>query len=222
MTDQREEATGERDGAEATQPESKVARLIDAYELGASFGDRLEEAWTADGDQRESLRSLADRFNRRLLQVTMAEAGMSTLDGEVSNLYRLLTDDDVSSGNRTEARRRLEQHGVDIEQLERDFVTYQAIRSYLKEYRGAEYERDTGTTRVEGVVDTIQRLKSRVNSVATKNLEQLRKTDKVTLGEFRLFVEISVFCEDCRTQYGLVDLLQGGGCECGDGGSTQE
>lgn len=93
------------------------------YELGQQFGDRLEDLWTAEGDERESLRSLADRFNRRLLAAAMDDAGMAALEWEVANLYRLLTSDDVSSGNRTEARRRLEQNGIDIEQLERDLVT---------------------------------------------------------------------------------------------------
>jgi hypothetical protein len=34
---------------------------------------------------------------------------------------------------RTEASARLEPNGVDVDHLERDFVTYQAIRSYLTE-----------------------------------------------------------------------------------------
>lgn len=194
--------------------DSKVARLLDVYGLGEQFGERLEELWTADGDERESLRSLADRFNRRLLETAMDDVGMSALDGEVDNLYRLLTDDETSSGNRTEARRRLEQNGIDIEQLERDFVTYQAIRSYLKDYRGATYNRETDATRVETVTETVQRLQSRTRSVAEKSLDQLKKTGQLSLGEYRLFIDVSVLCEDCNTQYGLVELLRDGSCEC--------
>ncbi|AQL44347.1 hypothetical protein BV210_17200 [Halorientalis sp. IM1011] len=194
--------------------DSKVARLIDEYGLGGAYGDRLESLWTADGSERESLRALADRFNERLLDAAITDAGMSTVDGEVANIYRLLTDDDVSSGNRIEARRRLEQHGVDVDQLERDFVTYQAIRSYLKEYRDAQYESDSQADRTESVVDTIQRLKSRTRSVAERSLDQLRGTDRITLGEFRLFIDISVHCEECETQYEFVDLVKRGGCEC--------
>nr|WP_254533591.1 rod-determining factor RdfA [Natrinema gelatinilyticum] len=114
----------------------------------------------------------------------MTDAGMSTLSGEVSNMYRLLTADDVSSGNRTEARKRLEQNGLDIAQLERDFITYQAMRSYLKDYRGAEYHRNSETTRLEDTVAAIQRLQARTRSVAEKNLTQLRKTGQISLGEF--------------------------------------
>jgi predicted transcriptional regulator len=202
------------DNSESEKINSKVARLINRYGFGEELGERLEELWTADGNKQESLRSLADRFNRRLLESAINEEGMSVVEGEVDNLYRLLTNDGVSSGNRTEARRRLKQNGVDIEQLEQDFVTYQAIRSYLKEYRGATYERNSSTTRVEKIVETIQRLKSRTRSVADNSLDQRKKSGKISIGEHRLFVEITVLCEDCNTQYGLVELLKNGSCDC--------
>ncbi|MFB6084404.1 MAG: rod-determining factor RdfA [Halorientalis sp.] len=194
--------------------DSKVARLIDDYGLGAAYGDRLESLWTAEGSERESLRELADRFNKRLLEAAITAAGMSTVDGEVANIYRLLTADDVSSGNRTEARRRLEQNGIDVDQLEQDFVTYQAIRSYLKEYRSVQYEDGSHGDRRDSVIDTVQRLKSRTRSVAEKSLDQLRGADRITLGEFRLFIDISVHCEDCNSQYGVVELIERGGCDC--------
>lgn len=195
-------------------PSNKVARLIKTYDLGEGYGGRLEQLWTADGEERESLRSLADRFNRRLLAAAMTEAGESPLDGELDNLYRLLTDEDVSSGNRTEARKRLEQAGVDAEQLETDFVSYQAIRSYLKEYRGADYEQDDDTTSVERVIERVQRLESRTRSVARKGLATLRNNDQIALDEFRVFVTVEVMCERCGRQSGLVELLRAGGCEC--------
>lgn len=194
--------------------ESKVARLIEEYGLGQQFGDQLEARWTADGDERDSLRTLADRFNRRLLEAAAADAGLSTVDGESANLYRLLTDDDVSGGNRTEARRRLEQAGVDVDQLERDFVSYQAIRSYLTEYRNAEYTDEREQARPDRVVQTLQRLTERVRSVADRSLTQLRDTGRLTLGEFRLFVDVSVLCEDCGSQYSVVELIRRGGCDC--------
>lgn len=194
--------------------DSKVARLIEVYELGEQFGERLEELWTAEGSERESLRMLADRFNEHLLEAAMTDEGMSWVDGEVANIYRLLTDDEVSSGNRTEARKRLEQHGVDVNQLERDFVTYQAIRSYLKEYRGAQHEDERQIDRVDSVVDTIQRLKSRTRSVAEKSLNQLHGNGQITIGEFRLFIDISVHCEECNSQYEFVELVKRDGCDC--------
>ena len=184
------------------------------YELGESFGDQLEILWTADRQHRLSLRDLAGFFNRQLLETAMTATDMSTVDSEIDNLYRLLTADDVSSGMRLEARTRLERNGIDIDQLERNFVSYQAIRSYLTEYRDAEYEGTSDADRIENVTNTIQRLRSRLHSVTEGSLEQLRDTKHLSLGEFRLFINIDVLCEDCGAQYDVLNLLERGGCDC--------
>lgn len=210
--DRDESPTVYKTGSE--HPSNKVARLIAEYDLGTTFGDRLEELWTADGDERESLRSLADRFNKRLLQVAITDAGTSTLDGEVANLYRLLTSDDVSSGQRAETRHRLQWEGVDVDKLKSDFVTHQAIQSYLKNYRGADYKRPSDETRIENGIETIQRLTTRTRLVAEKSLDHFRSISAISLGEFRVFVEIDVLCEECNSQYGIVELLEQGGCNC--------
>lgn len=194
-------------------PTTKVGRLLERYDLGEAFGDRLEAAWLGESLERRSLRDLADLFNRELLAAAMAEAGMSALDGEVENIYRLLTDEEVSSGMRTDARRRLDRNGVDVKSLERDFVSYQAIRTYLKDVRGAKY--DTGDAdRVETVAESVRRLRSRTVSVAEGNLDQLRNAGDLTLGESRVLVDITVLCEDCVSQYSYDELLERGGCDC--------
>ncbi|SNR57823.1 rod-determining factor RdfA [Halorubrum vacuolatum] len=195
------------------KPKNKVAKLLLEYEIEKSFGDKLVELWTANHENRESLRSLEDRFNKRLLEESVNEAGMPVLDGEMSNVYRLLTDEDVSSGKRTEVRNRLEREGINVEQLENDFVTYQAIRSYLKEYRNATYEK-TDENRVEKSVETIQRLKSRTTSVVETTFTQLNENGSISIGEFRVIIDINVYCQSCGTQYGAVELLKKKNCEC--------
>lgn len=216
--------TSDNDDADGTT-KTKVGRLLEGYDLGAEYGEQLEAAWTEDGSARKSLRDLAEEFNRRLVAAAMADADMSTLDGEVDNIFRLLTQDDVTAGTRTEVRSRLERNGVDVDQLERDFVTYQAIRSYLQNERGAEYEQTSDADRLERTSDSIERLRSRLSSVCETNLEQLRDTDRITLDEFRLFVSVDVLCEGCGSQYTVAELLERGGCDCettDSGGGTDE
>jgi len=192
--------------------QTKVARLINEYEL-ETIGPEMERRWTSDGDDRLSLRALADHFNQQLLADQTAEAGMQPLDGEVKNTYRLLTDDDVGSADRTRIRRRLERNGIDVESLQDDFVTYQAIRSYLRNDRGAEHTTDD---RPRTVIEAgnIQRLRGRMTTVTEEKLKQLRSGDHVQIGDFRVFAEIRVFCEDCGTRYEIEELLERGGCEC--------
>ncbi|WP_343233123.1 rod-determining factor RdfA [Natrinema halophilum] len=52
---------------------TKVAALIHEYELGESFGERLETLWTQT-ENRRSLRELADLFNKELLASTLVSA----------------------------------------------------------------------------------------------------------------------------------------------------
>jgi len=68
-------------------------QLLAEYNL-SGLGVELEQLWTAETD-RQSLRELAAYSNQQLLQQRLEEAGVQILDGEVENIYRLLTDDDV-------------------------------------------------------------------------------------------------------------------------------
>jgi hypothetical protein len=191
----------------------KVTRLINKYDLNG-IGAEMERFWTADSGDRKSLRELAAFFNQRLLKTAMAAEGLETLDGEVENIYRLLSDNEVREADRMRTRRRLEREGVDVDELTSDFVTYQAIRSYLKDVRGAEYtpnDRDP----LEREAENFQKIRGRTVSITEGKLEQLRSSDQLDLGTFRTFVENSVVCEDCGTRYEVAELLDRGRCECG-------
>ena len=190
---------------------SKVARLIDEYDL-QGLGAELEQSWTAE-ENRKSLRELASYFNQRLLQRALDEANVHCLDGELENTYRLLTDDEISSAESTRVRRRLERDGVGVDKLKSDFVTYQAIRSYLKNHRGAEYT-PAETDPLEREATNVQKLRGRMVSVTEGKLEQFRDNDELTLGEFRTLADIRVVCEDCNTQFDVLELLDRGGCNC--------
>jgi hypothetical protein len=192
---------------------SKVARLIEEYEL-EGLGAELERRWTND-ENRSSLRELATLFNYCILEGVMEADGFQPLDGEVENTYRLLTDDGVSSADRTRVRRRLERDGIDVDALLEDFVTYQAVRTYLRSHRDAEYTPD-GTDPLKRGAANVQRLRGRVDSVTRGKLEQLRDTGEIALGEFRTLVDVRVVCEDCDGHYDVVDLLEAGGCNCAE------
>jgi hypothetical protein len=188
-----------------------VARLLEDYDLDG-LGAELEARWTAD-ENRLSLRDLAAYFNQKLLQSRLDAAGIETLDGELENRYRLLTDDDVSSAERTRLKRRLERAGLNVDAVRDDFASYQAIRTYLKEYRDAEYvtaNRDP----IERETENVERLRGRVETVTNGKLEQLRNLGDLSIGEPRMMVDIQVVCEDCHSQYDIIELFDRGGCDC--------
>lgn len=193
---------------------TKVSSLITEYGL-EGLGAELERRWTAEGDDRMSLRDLAAYFNKEVLSEAMADAGMQPLAGEVANLYRLLTADDVSEADRMRARRRLEREGVDTDRLLDAFVTYQAVRTYLKSDRGAEYESDD-RDRVTVEAEHIRRLRGQTATVTEAKLDHLRSGGHLGLGEFQLLVDINVLCEECNTRLDVEELLERGGCDCSE------
>lgn len=199
---------------ETTGRNSKVARVIEEYSL-TGLDDELVALWSGDGDEQRSLRELAEYVNHELLRSAMESAGMSPLEGEVENTYRLLTDGDVSSGMQMQAETALDREGVDVDRLRTDFVSHQAVHTYLTKFRGVD---TPGTTderdQVDKTVDAIQRLKSRLAAVAADNLRTLQETDRITLGTFNVLVDVRVFCDDCQTQYEIGELLRSGGCDC--------
>ncbi|MBX0285751.1 rod-determining factor RdfA [Haloarcula salinisoli] len=199
--------------APSDRPDSKVANCIDRYGLDG-LGDELERRWTADGPERLSLRDCAALFNRRLLEATLRAAGSNALRRDVERTYEQLTDEDVTAGVRTETRTRLSREGVDVDALERDFVTYQAIRSYLTEYRDATYEGPSDAEKVQSDIESIQRLLSRTLSVTEDRIESLQATGRLDIDSFDVLLEAQVLCQDCGSQYSVTELLEARGCDC--------
>jgi len=192
---------------------SKVVRVIAKYDLGG-MDDRLERLWTGTGDQRHSLRELADLLNREILGAAMQDAGLQPLAGEVENLYRLLTDDDVSSGQLTEAEARLERNGIDPDRLRKNFVSHQAVHTYLTNYRDVDPPNTDAPAQPDAVVDTVQSTAGRLESITRGGLKRLVDAEDLDIGSFDVVVSTQVYCQDCETQYEITELVERGGCDC--------
>lgn len=202
--------------------DSKVRRLIAEYGL-ENIGEELERRWTRT-DDRYSLRKLASYFNRQLLETAISRQMTVPPEQSIETLYRHLTDDDVSSGVRTQTRARLEREGINVDELTDDFVSRQAIHTYLTAVRGASAPEDdrTPAERRESKLDVIQRLKQRLVVVTEQALTDLARAGHLTLGDFDVFVHVQVYCSDCATQRSVTDLFTRGGCDCGPSVVSEE
>lgn len=194
--------------------ELKVTRLIEEYEL-TDIGDELEERWTQETD-RSSLRDLAEYFNRELLKKALETSNSEPLDGEIDNIYRLLTKKEVTSGVRQQTRARLKQRDVDVDKIENDFVTYQSIRTYLREHRQATPPDNTRSPNDhrEAKQTTIQQLTSRLATVTEEALNELKNAGNLTLGQFDVVVTVQIHCLDCDSRVSVLELLRQKGCQC--------
>lgn len=186
-----------------------------SYDLAAT-NQSLVERWRGEGRERMSLRELATFFNERLLDAALESAGATRIDGEVENLYRVLTADDVSRGVRTQARRRLEAEGVPVATVEDHFVSHQTIHTHLTECLGVSRDEPSKdpSERRRTDRDRIRALQRRTEVVTTDALDRLRQSDALALDEFDVFVDVTVLCDECGTQTDIGQLLDRGGCRC--------
>lgn len=195
-------------------PRGKVERVLEKYEL-EGFGDYMVDRWTAvEASERLSLRALAREFNIRLLEERLTDTNAEPIEGTAESYYESLSGENVSSGVQTEVRRRLEQAGIDVDDLKSEFVSRQAIQTYLAKTRGANQPNQVSSISGSAVQETIDRLRERVRQVTTSRLERLRSAGKLALGEFRVVVDVQVYCRDCGAQQSLSELLAAEGCNC--------
>ncbi|WP_435064265.1 rod-determining factor RdfA [Halobaculum sp. EA56] len=195
-----------------SRPNSKVARVIEEYDL-SGMGEQLEVAWTGEYGERTSLRDLADEFNRAVLEAAIRDADGPIAETDLESLYRTLTDDDVSGADRMRKRRELESTGVDVERVESDFVTHQAVHTYLTEYRDAELP-DRSEDVAERKAELLERLQGRTVAVANSTVDRLVENGDITDRSYDVVVDVRVVCGDCGSDYSAGELFRQGGCDC--------
>lgn len=189
---------------------TKVARVIRTYGLD-EMGAELEAAWTGASGERTSLRDLADEFNVAVLQAALGEVGVSSLSVDPSSTYEALRSDSGSSATR--ARRRLEREGVDVDELTGDFVTHQAIHTYLTQEREASLPA-ADDDMADRKVETIEKLQGRVSAVAESAITSLANADELDCGDYDVLVDVRAVCPNCGTDAPVGELIRQGGCGC--------
>ena len=190
----------------------KLGRV--AAEYGFDPDKRLISRWV---DDRESTRALAEWFNRQVLERALLEAGLEPRDGEVGNVYRLLTDEAVTSGTRIETRADLEREGVPVETVESDFLSHQTVYNHLTDCLGASLPEPDAESRRSEAASKLGALESRTEAVTADTISRLESADALTVGEFDVLVSVTVTCRECHSQYAVRELLAGGGCDCASG-----
>lgn len=191
-------------------PSSKVERVIGKYDLDG-LGKELERRWLANDG--ESLRELADRFNRRVLAAALESASIRG-GFELNSIYERLTASDVSAGKRKEVERELDRAGIDVDEVQGSFVSHQTIHTYLTTHRNVSYPDTTPDERVSSVKETVNRLQSRLSAVTESNVRRLVDSDELRDGSYEILISVEILCEDCGTLRPFGEFLRAGGCPC--------
>jgi hypothetical protein len=193
----------------------KLGRVADTYDL-AELDTDLIAYWTGENGEQYSTRSLATVVNKRVLEAALNDANVSFKEGEIENTYRLLTDDDVSSGTRVETRTELERDGVPVDQVESDFVSHQTVYNHLTDCLDTTLDSPSDEERLTNSQEKLGALQSRTAAVTTDTIEQLDRNGIVDIGEFNVVISATVTCEDCYQQYTVQEFLEKGTCDCAD------
>lgn len=191
---------------------TKVARIIDKYDL-SGMGAELEASWTGESGDRTGLRDLADELNQRVLAEALRDAGVSALDFEVTGTYEALRHG--SGSEATRARRRLEREGIDVDEITADFVSHQAVHTYLTKEREATLP-DRDENAVERKVETIDKLNSRVAVVTDTAIDTILPDEELERVDYEVLVDVRVVCSKCGSEHSVEELLRQGGCDCGN------
>lgn len=193
----------------------KLGRVADQHGL-STLSDDLIAYWTGTGAKQYSTRELATLVNQRVLESAFNQASLSYKEGEIENTYKLLTDDDVTSGTRVQTRNELERDGVPIERIESDFVSHQTVYNHLTDCLGVSLDPPTDEERLERGAERLGALQNRTEAVTVDTIAQLQRNDVVDIGAFDVLVSVMVTCEDCHQQYTIRELLDEQACACSD------
>ncbi len=191
----------------------KLGRITAEYGLDR-LNDELVTSWTGTGEEQYSTRELATQVNQRVLEAALESAGVTVKDGEVENTYRLLTDDDVTSGTRVQTQNELEREGVPIDDVESDFVSHQTVYNHLTKCLEASLAEPDDEERIERGLEKLGALQNRTAAVTDDTIAQLDRNDAIEIGEFDVLVSVTVTCQDCQEQYTVRDLLDERACGC--------
>jgi hypothetical protein len=197
--------------SEGTRSRTKIDRVVARYGL-SQIPEQMRDLWLGTGDEQRSTRELADWFNRQVLSAAIADLTAVTISGDVEQIYHQLQGEDTA--DRRLLRDRLIQRGVDIEEVEGDFISHQTVYRYLTKELGVEQPTPTPEEQAERAVETVGRLRGRTSAVARQSVETLISTGEAQIGPFSVITDVQVICEQCGRSFDLPTLTETGGCGC--------
>lgn len=185
----------------------KVCRVLESHDL-SHYNERLLDQWVAPKPERKGYRQLAEWLNISLLRREMDQVGLSTLGGEAESKYERLQGDDPTAA---EVRANLKSEAVNIDELERDFVSYGVIRTHLQECLGAEREEESSDWEEQAIEIATEHASTKIDE-ATRSL---KGKGKLSAGSLSVDLEVEVECDDCHTRLPLQRALRRGYvCKC--------
>lgn len=182
----------------------KVCRVLDERDM-ERYEDRLIDQWQADKPQRKGYRQLAEWLNTMMLRREMDRAGLSTLGNEPESKYERLRDDDETVA--AEVRTDLRNEGIDVEDLDADFVSYGVVRTHIKECLGLDRDVESTDWEEDAIAYTRDHATGKLED-AVRSL--VGKGELSACGDIDVHVTLEVECEGCHSRVPIDRALRRG------------
>jgi len=192
----------------------KVDTLVERYDLGVSskgydsVDGYLVDRWTgADGRSADGYKSLTTWFNKRLLKRIYEEHDRETMGLHLAQEYELITgEDDI---RQDELAADLATFGLDIEDVQRELISWSTMRHHLKDCLDAEKETQPATTDWES--NTVDMARERTEEKARSVLSSLDSKGKLAAAErVDVDVEVKLGCPECSVRVPFENALERG------------
>lgn len=185
----------------------KVGRNIDSYDL-THLEDDIVRSWTIG---QASVRDLAERVNIAIVDRQLPRNNM-----EAETVYKTLTDDTVTAGERTEIEQLLKAAEVNPDSLTDDFVSHQTVYRHLTDCHDVSRPDKSISIadRQQEATETIAKLRERTRQVTSSRIEGLKEKGQLAISRPEVFVDVQVMCQDCSEVYATKDLIDRGSCGC--------
>ena len=186
----------------------KVDRVAEKYEL-TQLDAELQARRESDN---ESLRSLAEYVNTRILEAAMQRTD-ADITGDPESVYQALTGDEASPERKAAVRDQLEFSGIDVDAVLDAFVSHELVRKHLRECLDVDTSR-SGVDSIAEARQLITAIQEREHTIVERTLERLQRKGLIDGGDIDVIHTTRVTCVDCGQSYALEEFLDRGGCNC--------
>jgi hypothetical protein len=173
-----------------------------------SVDDFLVARWTGrNGRSADGYKTLTEWFNKRLLKRIYEAHGRDTMSAHLDREYELITGE--STLQRDELAADLATDGLDIDDLDRELVSWSTMRHHLKGCLDAEKDATPATTDWE--TNTVQIARERTAEKTRSVLSSLSSKERLPNAErAEVQVQVKLACPDCSVRVPFEEAVDRG------------
>lgn len=186
--------------------ECKIGRKVEKYGL-----EDLGQKIASQRNDGKSLRDLANFVNIRITEAAI-NAANADVAGDATSVYEALGEDEAIE-RRVQLQDQLTAVGIETEELEGDFVSYQTVRYHLQNCLNMDTSREGINSVAEGR-EVIEWARDRDRDIIKRTLNRLKRVDELETGDLNVTLSVTVECKNCGDSMRVETFLENEMCEC--------